>query len=47
MSELERLKAMLDAEQVKLGVSLRRMNSPGSPVYRTWENVWPTATILT
>ncbi len=33
---------MLDAEQVKLGVSLRRMNSPGSPVYRTWENVWPT-----
>ena len=46
MNELERLKAMLDAEQVKLGVSLRRMNSPGSPVYRTWENVWPTATIL-
>ena len=47
MSELERLKEMLDAEQVKLGVSMRRMNSPGSPVYHTWENVWPTATILT
>jgi hypothetical protein len=46
VNELERLKAMLDAEQVKLGVSLRRMNSPGSPVYHTWENVWPTATIL-
>lgn len=46
MTELERLKALLDAEQVKLGVHIRRMNAPGSPVYRTGENVWPAALIL-
>nr|WP_232478894.1 hypothetical protein [Roseomonas rosulenta] len=43
---METLKALLDAERVKLGVHLRRMNSPGSPVYRTWENVWPAGLIL-
>lgn len=46
MNELERLKALLDAGQVKLGVHIRRMNSPGSPVYRSWENVWPAGLIL-
>ncbi len=46
MSEIERLKALMDAEQVKLGVHIRRMNSPGSPVYRSWENVWPAGLIL-
>ena len=46
MSDLDTLKALLDAEQVKLGVHIRRMNSPGSPVYRTGENVWPAALIL-
>ena len=46
MTEIERLKALLDAEQVKLGVHIRRMNSPGSPVYRYWENVWPAGLIL-
>ncbi len=46
MTDLDRLKALLDAGQVKLGVHIRRMNSPGSPVYRTWENVWPPALLL-
>jgi len=47
VSDLDRLKALLDAERVKLGVHIRRMNSPGSPVYNTWENVWPPALLLT
>lgn len=46
MNDLDRLKALLDADAVKLGVHIRRMNSPGSPVYRTWENVWPATLIL-
>ncbi len=46
MNELDRLKAMLDAQQVRLGVHIRRMNSPGSPVYNSWENIWPAALIL-
>jgi hypothetical protein len=46
VTDLDRLKALLDADALKLGVHIRRMNSPGSPVYRTWENVWPAATIL-
>ena len=46
MTEIERLKALMDAEHVKLGVHIRRMNSPGSPVYRSWENVWPAGLIL-
>ncbi|WP_159350174.1 hypothetical protein [Roseomonas harenae] len=39
MNELERLKELLDQEQVKLGINIRQMNAPGSPVYRTWENI--------
>ena len=46
MTELERLRALLAADQVKLGVHIRRMNSSGSPVYRTSENVAPAAAIL-
>jgi hypothetical protein len=46
MTELERLRGLLDAGQVKLGVHIRRMNSPGSPVYRASENVVPAAAIL-
>lgn len=45
-SELETLKRLMDAEQVKLGVHIRKMNSPGSPVYRSWENIWPAGLIL-
>lgn len=43
---LEIMKALLDAQHLKLGVHIRKMNSPGSPVYRAGENVWPAATIL-
>jgi hypothetical protein len=43
---LQIMKALLDAERLKLGVHIRKMNSPGSPVYRTGENVWPAALIL-
>jgi hypothetical protein len=46
MTELETLKALLDSDRVKLGVHIRRMNSPGSPVYNSWENVWPAGLIL-
>lgn len=44
--ELARLRVLLDTEQVKLGVHIRKMNSPGSPVYRMGENVWPAGSIL-
>jgi hypothetical protein len=45
--ELERLRDLLDAERVRLGIHIRKMNSPGSPVYRYGENVVPAAIILT
>lgn len=44
--DLERLRRLLDSERVKLGVHIRKMNSPGSPVYRQGENIWPAAAIL-
>ena len=47
MTELERLRALLESGRVKLGVHIRKMNSPGSPVYRSLENVLPAAAILT
>jgi hypothetical protein len=40
------MKALLDSGRLKLGVHIRKMNSPGSPVYRTGENIWPAALIL-
>jgi hypothetical protein len=46
VSELEKLKGLLDREQVKLGINIRQMNAPGSPVYRTWENVTIPAILL-
>lgn len=46
VSEIEILKTLMEAERVKLGVHIRRMNAPGSPVYRSWENIWPAALIL-
>jgi len=46
MSELEKLRELLQTEQVKLGVHIRKMNSPGSPVYRSLENVLPASLIL-
>jgi hypothetical protein len=46
LNDLERLEALMDAGHVKLGVHIRRMNSPGSPVYRSGENIWPAALVL-
>jgi hypothetical protein len=46
MPPLDRLRALLGAERVKLGVHIRKMNSPGSPVYHAGENVWPAAIVL-
>ncbi len=46
MTELEKLRALLQSGRVKLGVHIRKMNSPGSPVYRSLENVLPAAAIL-
>jgi hypothetical protein len=43
---LEVMKALLDAQHLKLGVHIRKMNSPGSPVYRAGENIWPAGLIL-
>jgi hypothetical protein len=43
---LDILRTLLDSQQIKLGVHIRKMNSPGSPVYRTGENVWPAALVL-
>ncbi len=40
------LKALLNAQVLRLGVHIRKMNSPGSPVYRAGENIWPVALIL-
>jgi hypothetical protein len=45
-AELDRLRGLLESGQVKLGVHIRRMNSPGSPVYRMAENTIPAGTIL-
>lgn len=44
--ERQKLQELMDGEHVKLGVHIRKMNSPGSPVYRTSENVVPAAGIL-
>jgi hypothetical protein len=43
---LEIMRELLDAQRLRLGVHIRKMNSPGSPVYRYWENVWPAGLIL-
>ena len=45
--ELLRLRELLDAERVKLGVNIRTMNAHGSPVYRVIPNVaLPIATLV-
>ena len=46
MTELETLRELLRSGRVKLGVHIRKMNTPGSPVYRSLENVVPAAAIL-
>ncbi|MCS6930777.1 MAG: hypothetical protein NZM27_01040 [Acetobacteraceae bacterium] len=44
--ELQALREAIDAGQVRLGVHIRRMNSPGSPVYNAAENILPAALVL-
>ena len=46
MTELERLRRLLDEQRVKLGINIRQMNAPGSPVYRSLENVTVPAVLL-
>ena len=46
MTELERLRGLLDEQRVKLGINIRQMNAPGSPVYRSLENVTVPAVLL-
>jgi len=41
------LQALMDEERVKLGIHIRKMNSPGSPVYQYGENIIPAGLILT
>jgi hypothetical protein len=46
VTELEALRGMVDRGDVQLGVHIRKMNSPGSPVYRQMENVLPLTGLL-
>lgn len=46
MNEYETLKQLLSGGGMKLGIAIRPMNSPGSPVYRMAENVWPPSLVL-
>jgi hypothetical protein len=46
MTELEALRGMIDRGEVQLGVHIRKMNSPGSPVYHQMENVLPLSALL-
>jgi hypothetical protein len=46
MNELVRLRDLLESGQVKLGIHIRSMNAPGSPVFRLYENLWMPAGIL-
>lgn len=43
---LDILKTLLDSQVLRLGVHIRKMNSPGSPTYRAGENIGPVALIL-
>ena len=46
MTELEALRGMIDRGEVQIGVHIRKMNSPGSPVYHQMENVLPLSALL-
>ncbi len=46
MTELEALRQHVSRGTIRLGVHIRKMNSPGSPVYHQWENVWPLGSLL-
>ncbi|MBO1079872.1 hypothetical protein [Roseomonas haemaphysalidis] len=46
MTELDALRRLIAEDAVQLGVHIRKMNTPGSPVYRQGENVWPLSALL-
>ncbi len=46
MTEFDQMKMLLNGGGMKLGIAIRPMNSPGSPVYNATENVWPPALVL-
>jgi hypothetical protein len=46
VNEFEAMKTLLAGRGMRLGIAIRPMNSPGSPVYHTVENVWPPALVL-
>ncbi|MCK8784464.1 hypothetical protein M0638_08740 [Roseomonas sp. NAR14] len=46
MTELETLRDLLDTGRVKLGIHIRSMNSPGSPVYDWKRNIALPAALL-
>jgi hypothetical protein len=46
VTELEALRGLIDRGEVQLGVHVRKMNSPGSPVYHQMENVLPLSGLL-
>lgn len=47
MNELEVLREQIREDRVQLGIHIRKMNSPGSPVYRYGENLlWPVGMLV-
>jgi hypothetical protein len=46
VTEFDQMKMLLNGGGMKLGIAIRPMNSPGSPVYNATENVWPPALVL-
>ena len=46
MTEFDQMKMLLNGGGMRLGIAIRPMNSPGSPVYHATENVWPPALVL-
>lgn len=47
MNEFDMLREQIERKTVQLGVHIRKMNSPGSPVYRYAENlVWPVGMLV-
>lgn len=44
--ELQALRRLLEEKRVTLGVLIRKLNTPGTPVYSHAENILPAAAIL-
>ncbi len=46
MNEFDVMKGLLAGKGMRLGIAIRPMNTPGSPVYHAAQNVWPPAVVL-